>query len=210
MSGERILYYDKVSKREWPQMLGTSSLALSWRDRTFTPVPRAGDLVVCHRVTGEVEGRLRELANKGTFVLRVSGADRQRTLPDGNFYDRALRVDDPTDERFAVVFARFREAMAREGKPNWDLLEDDPQLVPEHVLACYLCAVAGLPESDIPSEWKNGFEREVAYWAKEASNEKLLTLTWEHRGSVEELHLFLKAMRAIVEYRPKYDSNDAG
>lgn len=48
------------------------------------------------------------------------------------------------------------------GAPLWQLLV--PPLLPEHVLACYLCALAGVT---VRPDWSSGFEEEVEYWIAE-------------------------------------------
>ena len=51
---------------------------------------------------------------------------------------------------------RFVESFRR-GQPDWTLLE--APTVPEHVIACYLTALAG---GEAPNGWRRGFEREAA------------------------------------------------
>lgn len=80
------------------------------------------------------------------------------------------------------------------GPPDWSLLA--PPQVPEHVIACYLCALADvLPES----VWQAGFEDEVEYWK---SQEVQSVPQWNRgRPNAEILRKFLRGVGALVEGR---------
>lgn len=71
-----------------------------------------------------------------------------------------------------------------EALPQWELLEPPP--VPEHVIACLLCAL-GRIEPDV--EWRTAFEDEVD-WKSQGRGTP--TLTWDaHRKDAVALREFL-------------------
>jgi hypothetical protein len=60
-------------------------------------------------------------------------------------------------------FTRFVEAVLQSHEePPWSILV--APVPPEHIVACYLCSLAGIPPE---GQWKTGFEEEVSYWAHE-------------------------------------------
>lgn len=77
--------------------------------------------------------------------------------------------------------------MADVGQPKWELLL--PPSVPEHVLACYLCALAGMA---INPSWEEGFDQEVSAWGQQ--------LSWDaDRTDKERLLAFLRAAGSLPE-----------
>jgi len=74
--------------------------------------------------------------------------------------------------------------------PPWMLLI--PPVAPEHVLACYLCSVAGMQPEPL---WVKGFGEEVSYWTTERNVNPILD--WDDRTNKEKLKEFLAAVGAL-------------
>ena len=74
---------------------------------------------------------------------------------------------------------RFVESFRR-GRPDWTLIE--APAAPEHLVACYLTALAG---REAPSGWRRDFEREAAAMASGG-------LSWEQRGDAGRMREFLR------------------
>ena len=68
----------------------------------------------------------------------------------------------------------------RRGRPDWALLE--APTVPEHLIACYLTALAG---GEAPTGWRHGFEREAA-------SVDARRLSWEERGDARRMRELLR------------------
>lgn len=78
-----------------------------------------------------------------------------------------------------------------DGPPPWQLLR--PPRVPEHVLASYLCALAG----EIPDgSWEAGFTAEVNYWRVE--ERVSVSLAWSDRHHTTRLRSFLASSQVIL------------
>ncbi len=71
----------------------------------------------------------------------------------------SLRGGGRWERQAAEVKSRLRRFVEsfRRGRPDWTLLEGPT--VPEHLIACYVTALAG---GEAPSGWRRGFEREAA------------------------------------------------
>ena len=94
---------------------------------------------------------------------------------------------------------RFEEFVAAvdsqvSGPPPWHLL--DPPSAPEHVIACYLCAIAG---GDPQSSWAEGFEEEVGYWATKRTEHTMVPrLDWDtDNADSDKLRAFLRAVGVL-------------
>ncbi|MGH9893391.1 MAG: hypothetical protein ACREA0_15660 [bacterium] len=105
---------------------------------------------------------------------------------------------------FTRLFARFRAALENEEKPTWALLEPDERPLPENILACYLCALSGIPALDL---WKAGFETEVNYWA--SIQGVGLKLDWEQdRNEVGRLRMLLAATQTLQDPPTREQTGD--
>jgi hypothetical protein len=90
-------------------------------------------------------------------------------------------------QAFIHVVQKTRE------EPPWHLLE--PPLVPEHLLACLVAALGGMPAANLPPAWETGFGEEVSYLSQELARQGARTCTqapsWSDRGDPQRLREFL-------------------
>lgn len=191
------------SKRRWAEII-PGSRELNWnQDRqVWQPErPRPGNVVVCHLLGNLDRAATDLLATEGVRIVIVSQSSSEPSSPAQNVYRRGAGVGRPTDETFSRLFLRFRQDLEENESPAWRLLEPDSRAVPEHVLACYLCALGGLSATEMPIEWQAGFENEVNYWVNEAAKGRGLALAWSQRNDIEALRAFLTRTQSLVEHQ---------
>jgi hypothetical protein len=88
------------------------------------------------------------------------------------------------------ALTRFFNKSRQEGVsvPPWTVLI--PPVAPEHVVACYLCCLAGI---DPEPAWAKGFEEELSYWITERKVNPVPN--WDRdRADKETLRAFLVAV----------------
>ncbi len=74
--------------------------------------------------------------------------------------------------------------------PNWELLALPK--VPEHLIACYLAALAGRSRDLVRDGWKEAFQDEVECLQRTAGREaRSAELTWDDRSDAEKVGGFL-------------------
>lgn len=195
-----------ASKRKWDQIIEDFQ-ELGWTGRSWDPSePPRGSVVVCHLLGPDEKQAVDQIAKNGTWLVFVSQSTSRPSSPGDNTYQRGAGVRRSTDDTFRRSFARFREALERDGRPTWALLEPDARRVPENILACYVCALGGVPALDA---WKVGFEDEVNYWV--TAEGIGVKLEWkEDRNKEERLRTFLAATRTLLEGSVHEESRDRG
>jgi hypothetical protein len=142
-------------------------------------------------VIGTVPTPEKELSTLGLLGSRVW------TLPWGIHSFEAREDRTPWDAQPGwkrILIERFVEQTnsLRDGPPPWNLLA--PPRAPEHVLACFLCLIAGTQPD--PS-WSKGFEEEISYWGAESRAGALLNWDEDSRDR-EKLYKFLFAVGALA------------
>ena len=150
------------------------------RTRTDDLLRRHAGLHVLHvRSTRHRYGTLRDREREFAFAVPSLPGEGRWARQAGEVRDR-LR--------------RFVESFRR-GRPDWALL--DAPAVPEHLVACYLAALAG---REAPAEWRRGFEREAAAVGSGGAS-------WEERRDVRRMHGLLR--RACTGWQAGADRSDA-
>lgn len=136
------------------------------------PRNRTDDLLQKH-------GRLHVLHVKTTRHRYGDLRDREREF---EFAVPSLTGDGRWERQTHEVRDRLRRFVEsfRRGRPDWNLTE--APAAPEHVLACYLAALAG---REAPAGWRRDFEREAAAVASGG-------LSWEQRGDAGRMREFLR------------------
>lgn len=194
----RVFVYDGETRadhrRKWSTILpDPTSLTWNGSDLVGGATPTAGDVVICHRVGDAILKKLSELEQSGAYVIIIASNSSPLVPAPGNRYWRATGVGSPVDPHFRACFDRFVAELRGSQKLDFTLLE--PQL-PEHVLACYVCALGGVPPRD---DWKSGFENEVGYWRYGKGRDgKDTELRWNDRADLAKLRAFLAATQGLV------------
>lgn len=160
--------------------------------------------MVGHQLADAEKAAVAQLLKSGVYVILVSRSPGDGLLPNGS-YQRKQPVLDGPNTHFQACFSRFLKDLAtNNGRPNWALLEPDARRLPEHVLACYVCAIGGIPTVDA---WKIGFEDEVEYWVRTVGI--ALKLSWEEdRNNADRLHAFLAETQTLLEGSVREESRD--
>jgi len=171
--------------RRWQDIVGNHTPIPTnkqeWEGYTFS----TGDVIILH----QYDEHDASACMRNAAVVIISGGgygtNQESTSENRNFvyYRRAGVLHG--DKTFGSMIANFAQYFLRTSDRMWSLLE--PQC-PEHVLACYLCALTSVSPD---SSWKNEFENEISYFVKVRSISS--KLTWDNSTDMLKLREFLKA-----------------
>lgn len=111
------------------------------------------------------------------------------TLTDGQVWEDQLAWRRGCIERF-VKHAQLPATV----RPDWSLMEA-PE-TPEHIIACYICALAG---SGPEESWAQRFRQEVEYWRGRPDGRDLPELDWSRDSTdIGRLKDFLRISGTLV------------
>ena len=175
------------------------------------PDPNQRFLVVWHEMLDIEDVRsLRERWPKIQFLLIATGPTQKgvdsKVSIDDHAWIHGLSWGLPNlqgNEHWCKVNPRWKTSRIREFvrvvkksdyEIPWHILE--PPKVPEHILACYLCAIGGVDVDKVPDGWQGGFEDESSYWHSQAVD--FPALSWADRGNAIVLRRFLSNTEVII------------